>query len=375
MGGQSFLKKILLIAGTRPEVIKLAPLIIASRGKRFAQFSLQLCLTGQHQTMAEEALAIFGITGDFNLKIMSENQTPNDVSRSIFEKLPPVLNQVKPNVVVVQGDTTSAAAAALCSFNLRIPVAHVEAGLRSFDLTAPFPEELNRKVVSCATQIHLCPTESARQNLIRESVPPGKIAVTGNTIVDALRIISERHELTDPSVVDRTIKSPFVLVTAHRRESFGVGVENVCEALKQCSSTFPEHQFVYPVHLNPNINGPVRKRLSDIENILLLPPVSYLKLLTLLRNCEIVISDSGGIQEEAPSFGKYCVVLRKVTERGESVDLGLSELVGTDVARIVAAVSKGLANRSIFHNASNPYGDGHASEKILQRLVEERSAS
>ncbi len=364
------MKRLLIVAGTRPEVIKLAPIMIAAQDKAFAGARVQLCLTGQHQTMADEALSIFGVSGDFNLRIMSENQTPNDVCKSIFEKLPPVLKDVKPDYVIVQGDTTSAAAAAICAFNMKIPVAHVEAGLRSFDLTAPFPEEMNRKVVTCASAVNLCPTESARQNLMKESVPGNTIVVTGNTIVDALRIISERHNLDDLTGVDPNIRKPFVLVTAHRRESFGEGIENICAALTRCSTLFPQRQFVYPVHLNPNINKPVREHLSHLPNVLLLPPVSYLKLLTLLKNCELVISDSGGIQEEAPSFRKYCVVLRRVTERMESVDEGLSELVGTDVERIVNAVSIRLKASVPFPEKHNPYGDGHASEKILQRLID-----
>ncbi len=364
------MKKVLLIAGTRPEVIKIAPLVVAAKEHFEQQVRIELCLTGQHQTMADEALSIFGISGDHNLRIMTENQSLNNVSRSIFEKLPLILQKVQPDVVVVQGDTTSAAVAAVCTFNLRIPVAHIEAGLRSFDMTAPFPEELNRKIISCAAQFNFCPTKPAMQNLLREAVSEKTIYLTGNTIVDALRIISERCDLNNIVSIDQSIRQPFVLVTAHRRESFGKGIENICEALRQCAGRFQEHQFIYPVHLNPNINKPVRERLASIHNILLLPPVSYLSLLILLKNCELVISDSGGIQEEAPSFGKYCVVLRDVTERGESVDLGLSELVGTDVGRIVDAVSKRLTGRHSFSNVPNPYGDGHAAERILEAIVD-----
>ncbi len=358
-----------LVAGTRPEVIKLAPLVAAAREKFATRVRVDLCLTGQHQSMADEALSIFGLKGDFNLRIMTENQTLNDVCRSIFEKLPPVLLHDRPDVVVVQGDTTSAAAAALCAFNMRIPVAHVEAGLRSFDLAAPYPEELNRRVITCAAQHNLCPTDSAKQNLLRDAVDARTISVTGNTIVDALRIISERHNLDDLASLHASIKKPFVLVTAHRRESFGAGIEQICEALAECARQFKTHQFVYPVHLNPNIHKPVHEQLGAISNILLVPPVSYLRLLTLLKHCELVVSDSGGIQEEAPSFKKYCVVLRKVTERGESVNLGLSELVGTDAKRIVTAVSRRLSDHQSIPGVPNPYGDGHASERILEILA------
>jgi len=360
--------RVLFLAGTRPEVIKLAPVILAAKDMFGTRTHARLCLTGQHSTMADEALAIFGISGDYNLSIMTENQSPNDISRSVFERLPRVLHEFGPDVLVVQGDTTSAAAAALCAFNLGIPVAHVEAGLRSHNLAAPFPEELNRKIIASTARFNFCPTESSRQNLIHESVDPKSLFVTGNTIVDALRVISESHDLSRLNAVGPGIRKPFVLVTAHRRESFGKGIENICNALKQCARQFPKHQFVYPVHLNPNIDGPVRTHLADVPNIVLLKPVSYLNLLRLMMNCELVISDSGGIQEEAPSFAKYCIVLREVTERRESVDLGLSELVGTDPLRIVDAISKKLGGNSLCPSVPNPYGDGHAAEKILEQL-------
>ena len=359
----------LLVGGTRPEVIKLVPLIIASARTRTSPLKIALCLTGQHRALADAALTIFNIRGDYDLHVMTSNQSPNDVSKAIFEKLPPVLSSVQPQVVIVQGDTTSAAAAALCAFNEKIPVGHVEAGLRSHDLSAPFPEELNRRIITATATYNFCPTESARQNLLRESVDEKSLFVTGNTVVDALRIISESHDLRNISIVNSAIRKPFVLVTAHRRESFGKGVENICSGIRQCAQRFVNHQFVYPVHLNPNIDQPVHRLLSGIPNILLVPPVSYLNLLRLLSNCELVISDSGGIQEEAPSFGKFCVVLREVTERKESVELGLSELVGTDPARIVEAVSKRLEHKATVPSAPNPYGDGHAAERILEILA------
>jgi UDP-N-acetylglucosamine 2-epimerase (non-hydrolysing) len=363
------MKNILLVGGTRPEIIKLAPLLLDAKEGLGHIPHLELCVTGQHQTMADEALSIFGLKEKFNLRIMTPNQTPNDVSKAIFELLPSVLKESQPDIVVVQGDTTSAAAAALCAFNMKIAVAHVEAGLRSFDLAAPFPEEMNRKVISCSARYNFAPTESAKANLLRESVPESSISVTGNTIVDALRIIRERHDLNALASVQKTISKPFVLVTAHRRESFGIGIRNICKALKECARKYGHIQFVYPVHMNPNINQPVREMLSGIRNVVLLPPVSYLALLTLLKQCELVISDSGGIQEEAPSFEKYCIVLREVTERNESVVLGLSELVGTDPDRIIEAFSKGVSRGSQLVWSSNPYGDGHASERILSQLT------
>ena len=363
------MKKILIVAGTRPEIIKVAPILLAARDRSDKKVEVKLCLTGQHESMANEALSIFGIEGDENLRIMGANQTPNDVSAAIFQKLPDALRRFGPDVVLVQGDTTSAAAAALCAFNMHIPVAHVEAGLRSHDLAAPFPEEMNRKLVTCASRYNFCPTKEARQNLVHESVARTSLYLTGNTIVDALRIIGQTHDLNDLAAIHASLRKPFVLVTAHRRESFGPGIEHICDALKQCSTKFPGHQFVYPVHLNPNINTPVRERLSGLSNILLLPPVSYLGLPTLLSNCELVVSDSGGIQEEAPSFGKYCIVLRDVTERMESVALGISELVGTDTSKIVKAVARRLKNHGSVKRTKNPYGDGHAAERIIRILI------
>lgn len=363
------MKKILIVAGTRPEVIKLAPVILSAKSEFASRIRIQLCLTGQHQTMADEALSIFGIKEDYNLRIMAPGQTLNDVSKVVFERLPAVLEEVRPDVVMVQGDTTTASISALCSFNMKVAVAHVEAGLRSFDLSAPFPEEMNRKIISSTARYNFCPTESARLNLVHESVPDETIEVTGNTIVDALRIISAKQNLDNMSNIHQSIRKPFVLVTAHRRESFGVGIKNICEALKTCALQYPDFQFVYPVHLNPNINKPVREMLNGIPNVILLPPVSYLELLTLLKNCELALSDSGGIQEEAPSFGKYCIVMRSVTERMESIEHGLSELVGTDTPKIIEAFSRRASAAKKTTWEANPYGDGHASERILSRLL------
>jgi UDP-N-acetylglucosamine 2-epimerase (non-hydrolysing) len=325
-------------------------------------------MTGQHQSMASEALSIFGLDEDYNLKIMKPSQTPNDVSAAIFERLPSVLDTGRPDLVLVQGDTTSATTSAMCAFNLKIPVAHIEAGLRSHDLQAPFPEEMNRKVISSLARYNFCPTEAARKNLEDESVPEKTLFVTGNTIVDAIRIIEKRHRLQDVENVDAAIRRPFILLTAHRRESFGTAIQDICKAVKIIAAKFPEYQIVYPVHLNPNINVPVREILGNIKNVLLLRPVAYLDLLTLLKNCSLVITDSGGIQEESPSFNKYCIVLRDVTERMESVELGLSELVGTNPDRIVEAFTKGLLKDFGSLSRLNPYGDGHASEKILDVL-------
>lgn len=365
---------ILVIAGTRPEIIKVAPVLLAARATGVAPRAMRLCLTGQHTTMAQEALSIFGLEPDADLAIMRPNQTLDDICRSVFEKLPAVLERFAPAVVLVQGDTTTAAMAALCAFNHRIPVGHIEAGLRSHDLAAPFPEECNRKVINTFARYNFAPTPGARENLLREGVPPATITVTGNTVVDALSFIRDRYPLDDPSALHPGLRPPYVLITAHRRESFGGGFENICTAIRLLADRHPHVQFVYPVHLNPNVQKPVRALLGGLANVHLVPPVAYLPLLTLLRHCAVVLTDSGGIQEEAPSFGKYCVVMRDVTERMESVMEGKSELVGTDVAKIAAAVTRELGDGRTRMDDANPYGDGRASERILAVLEQDAGA-
>lgn len=364
------MKSLLILAGTRPEIIKIAPIILKAIEISFSnRVNVKLCLTGQHQTMANEALEIFGIEANTNLEIMKPNQTLNEISQSVFERLPKVLDEFSPSAIIVQGDTTTAAISSLCAFNKKIPVAHVEAGLRSFNLDAPFPEEANRKIISTIASYNFCPTNTAKENLLRESISPNTIHVTGNTIVDAIKIISEKHSLDDLASIHSSIRKPFVLITAHRRESFGEGFQHICEAIKLCAEKFPSHQFVYPVHLNPNVQEPVHKLLKNLPNVLLIEPVSYLKLLTLLKHCEFTLTDSGGIQEEAPSFGKYCIVMRDVTERMESVHLQMSELVGANKEKIVSAVTQQIISPKIFSSRANPYGDGNASERILEILT------
>jgi UDP-N-acetylglucosamine 2-epimerase (non-hydrolysing) len=362
----AYSKTLLLIAGTRPEIIKTAPVVIEARKRN--DFRVVYCLTGQHKTMAAEALSIFGFRADKDLQIMRPNQTLNDVAGSVFAKIPAVIERVKPDVVMVQGDTTTAAMVALCSFNMKVPVAHIEAGLRSFNLDAPYPEECNRRIISVLAKYNFCPTESARKNLQKEGAAENTLSITGNTVVDALRLIQELQNLDGLERIFPETQKPFVLITAHRRESFGAGFENICKAIQTLAQEYPDHQFIYPVHLNPNVKKPVHRMLGGLSNVRLIEPVTYLELLTLLKHCEFVLTDSGGIQEEAPSFGKHCIVLRDVTERMESVDLGLSELVGTDVEKILGAVRR-TVDGSIRHSVrENPYGDGRASKRILDIL-------
>ncbi len=361
------MKTILLVAGTRPEIIKTAPVVIEARKRN--EFRVVYCLTGQHRTMAAEALSIFGIAADRDLQIMQPNQTLNHIAEAVFAKIPPVIEQVKPDIIMVQGDTTTAAMVALCAFNMKVPVAHIEAGLRSFNLDAPYPEECNRRIISVLSAYNLCPTESARKNLQKEGASEKTLFVTGNTVVDALRLIQEGQNLDALDRVFPGARMPFILITAHRRESFGAGFENICQAVQTLAQKYPDHQFIYPVHLNPNVKGPVHRMLGDLSNVKLIEPVPYLELLTLLKHCQFVLTDSGGIQEEAPSFGKHCIVLRDLTERMESVELGMTELVGTDIAKILRAAQRTMEGNISHSIKENPYGDGHASERILDILT------
>ena len=363
-------KTILLVAGTRPEIIKTVPVVIEARKRK--DVKVVYCLTGQHKTMAMEALSIFNVEPDDDLQIMQPNQTLNMIAQSVFAQLPSVIQRVKPDIVMLQGDTTTAAMTAICAFNMKIPVAHIEAGLRSFKLDAPYPEECNRRLVGVMAKYNLCPTSLARENLQREGVPDNTLFITGNTVVDALRLIQEKHDLDQLNRFKTKINKPFVLITAHRRESFGGGFQNICSAIRECALQHPGFQFIYPVHLNPNVKGPVHEMLGNIDNVKLIPPIPYLEMLTLMKHCEFVLSDSGGVQEEAPSFGKHCIVMRDVTERMESVHLGMSELVGTDAAKIRSAIQRTIENKITHDRVKNPYGDGHASERILDIVMERK---
>lgn len=361
------MKTILLIAGTRPEIIKTVPVVIEARKRN--DVKVIYCLTGQHKTMALEALSIFDVKPDDDLQIMRSNQTLNDIAASVFEKIPKIFEQTKPDIVIVQGDTTTAAMVALAAFNMKIPVAHIEAGLRTFNLNAPYPEEANRRLIGVVSSYNLCPTEFARENLRKEGAAESTLSVVGNTVVDALEWIKAKYPLDDLKKVHPDVRTPFILITAHRRESFGGGFKNICTAIRECALRYSQYQFIYPVHLNPNVNGPVHELLGNISNVKLIPPIPYLEILTLMKHCEFVLSDSGGIQEEAPSFGKHCIVMREVTERMESVNLGISELVGTNVEKICKSVQCTIEGKIKYDVHQNPYGDGHASERILDILM------
>jgi UDP-N-acetylglucosamine 2-epimerase (non-hydrolysing) len=367
--------KILSIFGTRPEAIKMAPLIRALA--REPGIESLVCITGQHRSMLQQVMDVFDIRADFDLDIMAPDQTLNSISSRIFAKLDPILDQVKPDRVLVHGDTTTAMAAGLAAFHRQIPVAHIEAGLRTGDMKQPWPEEMNRRMLDVVSDLLLVPTTGARNNLLRENLG-GRILVTGNTVIDALEITTER--LDDDPVLRGDIDAllpqiangkKILLVTGHRRENFGGGFMQICRALKRLAQR-DDIEIIYPVHLNPNVQQPVLRILSGLPNVHLIAPLDYLSFVRLMQRSHVVLTDSGGVQEEAPSLGKPVLVLRDVTERPEAVVAGTVELVGTEPDRIVDAVNNLFDDpreyAAVAH-ASNPYGDGNAVERIIAALT------
>lgn len=381
MSGSSNLNKVLVVFGTRPEAIKMAPLVLALRALP-EDFEVIVCVTGQHREMLDQVLEIFGITPDIDLDLMQPNQEMAEVTASILLNISKVLKETKPNLVLVHGDTTTTLATSLSSFYQGIRVGHVEAGLRTRNLFSPFPEEFNRQVVSRIADLHFAPTESCKINLINEGVPDSKIFVTGNTVIDALFWTLSKIE-KDPSLKKAIIQDldkklnfdwqleRFVLVTGHRRENFGQGFEEICHALSELSEKYPGMRFVYPVHLNPNVSEPVFRILQGRTNLILINPLDYLSFSMLLGNCFFVLTDSGGIQEEAPSLGKPVLLMRDTTERPEGVSAGTTELVGANREQIVQSVSRLIEDEVAFErmaNSSNPYGSGNSVQNIIKEL-------
>jgi UDP-N-acetylglucosamine 2-epimerase (non-hydrolysing) len=374
-------KKIMLVFGTRPEAIKMAPLYHALTALP-DEFEIRLCVTAQHRQMLDQVLKVFEIKPDIDLNLMKPGQDLFDVTASVLHGMRDVLHAHAPDVLLVHGDTTTTLAAAMAGFYLGVPVGHVEAGLRTHDLRAPFPEEFNRQVASKLTKWHFAPTEFSRQNLLAERVPEASITVTGNTVIDALFWVLSRIDIdTQRSQAITAFLSArlnfdwrmqrFVLMTGHRRENFGDGFLQICYALKDLAASYPAVQFVYPVHLNPNVQHPVNLILADLSNVHLIAPLDYEPFVYLLKHSHIVLTDSGGIQEEAPSLGKPVLVMREVTERPEAVEAGTVRLVGTDRNRIVANVAELLENQASYTAMSrsyNPYGDGKACDRIVSVL-------
>jgi UDP-N-acetylglucosamine 2-epimerase (non-hydrolysing) len=369
-------KRILIVFGTRPEAVKLAPVIQALQ-KRVTVETI-VCVTAQHREMLDQVLTLFKITPQIDLNLMKPDQSLASLTAEIFKRLDPVLEQIKPDWILVQGDTTTVMASALSAYYHRIHIGHVEAGLRTHDKWQPFPEEINRRVAGVVSDLHFAPTESARQNLLTEGIEDWRISVTGNPVIDALQQIIKLPEPPEISQMLQDMgiangKRRLILVTAHRRENFGAPIEHICKAIRTLAERYPQDlQFIYPVHLNPNIQQPVNKLLDKVQNIKLLKPVEYLPLVHLMKNSYLVLTDSGGIQEEATGLGKPTLVLREVTERPEGVDAGVLRLVGTSTELIVSETRRLLEDHSAYHamaQAANPFGDGHAAEKIVHALL------
>jgi UDP-N-acetylglucosamine 2-epimerase (non-hydrolysing) len=369
-------KKVLTVFGTRPEAIKMAPLVHALAADE--HFDARVCVTAQHREMLDQVLGLFEITPDYDLNIMKPGQSLNDITTAILTGVKPVLEEFKPDVVLVHGDTATTFATALAAYYQQIPVGHVEAGLRTGNIYSPWPEEANRKLTAAITRYHFTPTDTSKANLLAENVPVDQISVTGNTVIDALFWV--RDKITQDTALKTELASLYpmldakkrmILVTGHRRESFGGGFVRICESLRLIAMANPDCQIIYPVHLNPNVQEPVNRLLSGVDSIHLIPPQDYLPFVYLMTRSSIILTDSGGIQEEAPSLGKPVLVMRETTERPEAVDAGTVKLVGTDIDKIVAEVSTLLTDADAYQRMSqahNPYGDGSACRRILMAL-------
>jgi UDP-N-acetylglucosamine 2-epimerase (non-hydrolysing) len=369
-------KKILLVFGTRPEAIKMAPLALELM--KNPELKVEICVTAQHREMLDQVLSLFQITPQYDLNLMQAGQDLYDITSRVLQGIKGVLSQAKPDLVLVHGDTTTTFSTALAAFYQKIPVGHVEAGLRTGDIYSPWPEEANRKLTGALADIHFTPTEKSRQNLLAENVPDEKIFVTGNTVIDALlqvvKIIDHDQAIKDSmqqrfDFIDPAKK--IILVTGHRRESFGGGFERICEALKILAQR-DDVQIIYPVHLNPNVKEPVDRILTGVSNIHLIAPLDYLPFVYLMSQSYLILTDSGGVQEEAPSLGKPVLVMRDTTERPEAVKAGTVKLVGTDLQKIVKEASQLLDDTQAYKEMSfahNPYGDGKACSRITDILI------
>jgi UDP-N-acetylglucosamine 2-epimerase (non-hydrolysing) len=375
-------KRILTIFGTRPEAVKLAPVV--QELNRTSNVDAKVCITAQHREMLDQVLNLFQITPDIDLNLMTPNQSLAEITAAIFNNLDHVLSDLEPDWILVQGDTTTVMASALLGYYHHIKVGHVEAGLRTGDKWQPFPEEINRKVAGVVADLHFAPTEWSRQNLLKEGIPEDKIRVTGNPVIDALHYVAKMPtpkavlEIFDQiGLMKESDESDprLILVTAHRRENFGQPLENICAALRELAESYGQDlRIVYTVHLNPNVQEPVYRNLQGIPNITLLPPLDYQPMVHLMKRAAIVLTDSGGLQEEAPDLGIPVLVMREVTERPEGIEAGTVKLVGTDVEKIFRGTKSLLDDPSVYNEmarAVNPYGDGHAAERIVQALVGE----
>ena len=374
------MKKILLVFGTRPEAIKMAPLVKALQ-KDTEHFETRVCVTAQHRQMLDQVLEVFGITPEYDLNIMAPNQDLYDITAKVLLGLREVLKDFRPDTVLVHGDTTTSMAASLAAFYMQIPVGHVEAGLRTYNMLSPWPEEMNRQVTDRICTYYFAPTEQSKVNLLQENIDAKKIFITGNTVIDALLmavdIISTTAGVKEKMARELQEKGytvgdrEYILVTGHRRENFGDGFLHICKAIKELAALHPEMDIVYPVHLNPNVQKPVYELLSGLSNVYLISPLDYLPFIYAMQHSTLLLTDSGGVQEEAPSLGKPVLVMRDTTERPEAVEAGTVKLVGTDAEAIVSNVTALLQDKEMYKRMSethNPYGDGQACERIIAAL-------
>jgi UDP-N-acetylglucosamine 2-epimerase (non-hydrolysing) len=367
-------KKALVIIGTRPEAIKLAPVVHALQ-RRSDNFDTRVCLTGQHHEMLYQAIDHMEIPYHYDLRLMTENQTLSEITASLVTHLDTVIAQLAPDIILVQGDTTSAFVGAMAGFYRKVAVGHVEAGLRTNNKYSPFPEEMNRRLVGVLADYHYVPTERAKQALLGEGIALSSIFMTGNTVIDALQFTLAKIERQCPSlgklesVLDRGNR--IILVTGHRRENFGKGFQNICAAIRKLSLTFPEITIVYPVHLNPNVQKPVYSVLGNLPNVHLVQPLPYLPFVRMMKTAHIILTDSGGIQEEATALGKPVLVMREATERQEAIDAGSAILVGTDIEKIFSHAATLISDNGAWEKmskVSSPFGDGRAAERIADHL-------
>lgn len=369
--------KVLSVFGTRPEAIKMAPLVKALDND--TRFDARICVTAQHREMLDQVLNLFSIETDYDLNLMKSGQTLPELTSQILLELTPVLKDFKPDVVLVHGDTATTFAASLAAYYEKISVGHVEAGLRTGNIYSPWPEEANRKLTGSLAKFHFAPTEASKRNLISEGYPEGDIAVTGNTVIDALLMVKGKLEEDEALAQPLGELFPFldaqkklILVTGHRRESFGAGFERICQALAKTAVRHPDVQILYPVHLNPKVQEPVNRLLSGLGNVFLIEPQQYLPFVYLMNRSSIILTDSGGVQEEAPSLGKPVLVMRDTTERPEAIEAGTVRLVGTDADKICSELSTLLADAQVYEEMSyahNPYGDGNACQRICDILA------
>lgn len=359
---------ILIVIGPRPEVIKLAPVFLELR--KCKEFKTEILLTGQHRHLTDQIMKTFNLKADYNLNVMKKSQNLEELSSRIFIRLSRILKKVKPNMVIAEGDTTTTAICAICCYYQKIPFTHVEAGLRSFDKFQPFPEEINRKITDSIADVHFAPTSNAKKNLLKENISGKQIFITGNTVIDSLILLSKKkHKFKNQKLKKLKINKPIILVTVHRRESFGKPLKEVFQALHELSKE--NVKIIYPVHLNPNVKNLAYKMLSRNKNIILTKPLDYLDFINVMKKSHFILTDSGGVQEEAPTFGKPVLVLRNVTERPEGVRAGVAKIVGTNKKKILKYSKLLLHNKKFYTKMSrkrNIYGDGKASKRIVNKI-------